>query len=127
MEQVFKHNTLKETSRSNHLACTSQKTHKSSRGKERKGALIMVQNHEVTTFLRKCKAYMKKGHAKEDYWKLHTKKHTNHFEKRKKKKVLIIVDLKERVDSTSNFEGKITCYTERNYHGLVAVKRKGSE
>jgi len=63
---------------------------------------------EVTPSANKFKGCNLKGHIEKDYWKLHLEKHTEHFRKNKKK-TLIIVDAKERVDNTLELKGKISC------------------
>lgn len=44
--------------------------------------------------------------GEEEYWKFHPKKHPKHFQRKKNKNELISIDAEERVDNTSDLEGK---------------------
>ena len=69
---------------------------------------------EETPFVNQCRGCDRKGHTKEDCWKLHLEKHAKHFQRGKKKKTLIKVDAKERVDNTLDLEEKsITLFFRR--------------
>jgi hypothetical protein len=69
---------------------------------------VVVATQEETPSIQQCKGCDRKGHMKENCWKLHPEKRPKKFSK-KKKKALISMDVEERVDSTSDPEGKINC------------------
>jgi hypothetical protein len=60
----------------------------------------------------------------EECSKLHLEKFHKNFKKKKKKKDLITVDVKERVDNTSNQEGNISCTIFQKEVVLVGCSHK---
>jgi hypothetical protein len=66
----------------------------------------VVATQEETPSIQQCKGCDRKGHTKENCWKLHPEKRPKYFQK-KKKKELISTDAKEGVDNTSDPKGKI--------------------
>jgi hypothetical protein len=69
---------------------------------------IVVETQEETPFVQQCKGCDRTGHIEENCWKFHPKKSPKHFQK-KKKKALILVDVKEWVDNNSDLKWKINC------------------
>jgi len=78
---------------------------------------------EEAPFVQQCKGCDIKGHTKENYWKLHPKKRSKYFHKRKKK-ALIAMDVEERVDNTSDPKGKINCTNLQKEVALVSCSHK---
>jgi hypothetical protein len=84
----------------------------------------VVEKQEATPFFKQCKDCEKQGHTKEDYWKLHPEKFPKNFEKRKKKKALINIDVEERVDNTLYLQGNIGCTTLQKELAQVGYNHK---
>jgi hypothetical protein len=55
---------------------------------------------------------------------VYTLRNTPSFPKKKKKKGLVVVDAKERVDNTSNLHGKISCTIVQKEVSLVSYSPK---
>jgi hypothetical protein len=91
MKQVFKHNTLKETSRSNSLACTSKQNHKRSKekGRRRSGLNknIVAATQEATLPSSNVRLVRKRDTLRKTVGNCTLEKHPKHFQKRKKKRL----------------------------------------
>jgi hypothetical protein len=79
----------------------------------------VASTKEETPSTNKCKGCYRKGNTEEDYWKFQLEKHPKHFQKKKKKKTMLPMDVEERVENTSYLEGNISLTNLQNEVELV--------